>query len=152
MEIFIIVLLILVGVILMLAEIFLLPGVTVSAIFSICSFVASLYYSYEFFGTTGFIISLVISVVLLGILFFASIRKKNLSRISLENKIDSKSSENANLYAKLGQAITAKTRLNPMGSVWVDGKILEARSINGYVDAGQEVIVVGFEDSVILVK
>ena len=136
----------------MLAEIFLLPGVTFAAICSFCSFIASLYYSYLFFGTIGFIVSLVISFVLLGVLFYISMNKKNLKRMSLESTIDSKSSENADLYVQIGQEITTQTRLNPMGSVIVDGKMFEAKSLNGYIDVNQDVKVVGFEDSVIIVN
>lgn len=152
MEIIIIALLILVGAMLMVAEIFLLPGITIAAILSLCSFSVSLYFSYEYYGLTGFIISTIVSFALLVALFIVFFRKKALSRLSLEETIDSKSSENASEKLKIGDSGVSKTRLNPMGTVFINGELFEAKSFDGYVDAKQNVGVIGFEDSVIIVK
>lgn len=152
MELLIIALLIFVGVLLMIAEIFLLPGVSVAAILSIISFVAALFFSYEYFSVIGFIVTIVISFVLLGLLFYISMRNKNLKRMSLEEVIDSKVSENADQFAVIGDKVTTKTRLNPIGSIVIDGRIFEAKSFTGLIEQKKEVEIVGFEDSIVVVK
>ena len=152
MEITIIVLLLFLGVLLMLVEVFLLPGLTVAAVLSLCSFVTGLYFAYEYFGLMGFLISTICSFVVLVILFFVSIRKKSLKKLSLEDVIDSKSSENASVRLNIGDKGVTKTRLNPMGTVFVSGEMFEAKSFDGYVDSKVNVEIVGFADSVVVVK
>ncbi len=152
MEITVIALLILVGVILMLAEIFLLPGITVAAIGSIIAFMFSLYYAYQDFGIQGFMITLLVSAILLLIMFYLSVRKKNLSRMSLKETISSKVSENADEKISIGEQGYTKTRLNPMGSVVLGGEIYEAKSFEGFIDNSTAVEVIAFDSSIVIVK
>ena len=44
------------------------------------------------------------------------------------------------------------SRLSPMGTVEVGGKVYEAKSLTAYVDPRREVEVVGFENFSVIVK
>ncbi len=152
MDILIIGLLITLGVLLMLAEIFILAGVSVAAIGSFASFGAALYLSYDFFGTVGFLITTIITLIILGFLFYLSVKRKTLKRLSLNEVIDSKSSEDASSSVKIGDLGTTKTRLNPIGNVQISGLMYEGRSLNGLIDQNSSVVVVGFEGNCVIVE
>ena len=52
----------------------------------------------------------------------------------------------------LGTRGRTLSRLSPMGTVEIEGKIYEAKLLSGYVDPQCEVEVIGYENSHILVK
>jgi len=56
------------------------------------------------------------------------------------------------LEALVGQAATARTVLDPTGMVFVNGELWEARSLNGRVEAGEEVKIEGLSGVTLLVS
>ena len=53
---------------------------------------------------------------------------------------------------RVGACGRALSRLSPMGSVEIDGKIYEAKLLSGYADPQTPVEVVGFENTSVIVK
>ncbi len=150
---FLIILLILFGLLFLLAELVLLPGVSVGAILSIVCYGSSIYLAFNDFGSTiGFIVVAV--VLLLSLLItVVALRSKTWQRFSLRQKIESQgmtAPEQENV--RVGDRGRTVSRLAPMGKVEVDGKIYEAKSIDSYIDPRMEVEVVGFENFSIIVK
>lgn len=152
MEEIIIILLVLLGVFLIVAEILFIPGLSVAAIGSAIAFIASIVMTYTLFGTTVALLLLVLCLILSGATIALCLRKKSLKKISLSDQIDSQSSVSAIEYTHVGAIGVAQTRLAPMGMVYVDGQTIEAKSIDGYIAEKSAVVVVGFENSVIIVK
>lgn len=145
-----IIVLILAGLLLMLAEILLIPGVGVAGILGVLSLGGSCYYAFDVFGnTTGLIVTSVNCVVLLLLLIYV-LRAKTWKRLSLETNIDSKAiAEDKNIVA--GMRGRSATRIAPMGTVRIDDRFLEAKAMEGMIDAGEEVEVVLVEDGKIYV-
>ena len=89
MDILIIILLVLIGVVLIILEIFFLPGITVAGFSSLIFFGGGIYYAFVNLGTTAGYVTIAASVVacVVGIIWF--MRSKSLDRISLKTDIDS---------------------------------------------------------------
>ena len=152
MELFIIILLIVIGLFLVVAEVLLLPGLTVAAIGALAAFVVSVIMTYNNFGLAASFWVLFGTIILAIVTLLLSLRAKTLRKLSLHSTIDSAVSDKAEHIVALGAEGITQTRLAPMGSVLVDGKIMEAKTYDGYVNPRTPVIVTGFENSVVVVS
>ncbi len=144
--------LILVGLILVLAEILLVPGVGVAGILGLLSMGGSCYYAfYEFGEATGGIVTGV-NIVLVTALTVYVLRAKTWKRMSLETNIDAKALEDESSYVCVGDVGHAITRLAPMGTVRFGERAVEAKALEGMIASGAEVEVVMIEDGKIYVS
>lgn len=144
--------LILIGLILLLAEILIVPGVGFAGILGVMAMGGSCYYAfYEFGSLAGGLVSAVNAVLLIVALVYV-LRAKTWKRMALETNIDSKAVEDKSSLVSVGDIGKAETRLAPMGSVRFGKKILEAKSSEGVIDPGSEVEVVYIEDNKIIVS
>lgn len=144
--------LIIVGLILILAEILLIPGIGVAGILGLLAMGGSCYYSfYEFGNTVGTIVTVANSVLLICTLIYV-LRAKTWKRMSLETNIDSKAVEDDSSYVSLGDKGVALTRLAPMGTVRFGDRVAEVRAVEGIIDPGTEVEVTMIEDRRIYVS
>lgn len=87
---------ILLGILLMLVEFFLLPGISIAGIAGALFLVGGIVYAYLFLGNEGGNITLASSAVALGGTFYWLLKSKTLRKISLETNIESKV-DNSNL-------------------------------------------------------
>ncbi len=142
--------LILVGLVLIFAEILLIPGVGVAGILGLLSMGGSCFYAfYEFGNVTGYIVTAV-NVVLIVALSIWVLRAKTWKRMSLETSIDSKAVESSVLA--VGDRGKTLTRLAPMGSARFGDFVVEVKAVEGMLDPNIEVEVVLIEDNRIYVK
>ena len=142
--------LILVGLVLIFAEILLVPGVGVAGILGLLSMGGSCFYAfYEFGNVTGYIVTAV-NVVLIVALSIWVLRAKTWKRMSLETSIDSKAVETSLLA--VGDRGKTLTRLAPMGSARFGDFVVEVKAVEGMLDPNIEVEVVLIEDNRIYVK
>lgn len=148
---FIIALLIL-GLILILTEIFLVPGIGVAGILGIVSMSGSSYLAFTDYGTTAGVVVTVVNVVLLAILIVIAFRAKTWNRFALDTNIEAKAVVEETQLVSVGMKGKAMTRLAPSGSVRFEHDKVEARAFEGMIDAGKEVEVVLIEDNKIYVK
>ncbi|SHF64261.1 NfeD family protein [Dysgonomonas macrotermitis] len=153
-EIIIIVCLILVGVALLLAEIFLLPGITVAGIAGGVMMVGSIVYAFYYVGpTTGYIT--IAANIVIGVGAFIFVIKSNaLDHIALKTDIESVVEQPEIQKLSVGQKGIALSRLNPIGKVeFNDESTVEAKSVTGeFIDAGEWVEIVHIDKSSVLVK
>lgn len=136
-----IVILILVGLVLMFAEILLIPGVGVAGILGLLSMGGSCYYAFtEFDSTTGAIVTAV-NAVLVAALTIWVLRAKTWKRFALDTNIDAKAVV-PDTSVSVGDRGVAVTRLAPMGMARFGDLRLEVTAIEGIIDPGVEVEVV----------
>ena len=115
MEIFYIVILVVLGALFLLAEMLLLPGVTLGAILSMACYGGAIYIGFADFGTTvGVIVVGVVALISL-VTVVLSLRAKTWLRLSLNQKIDSVSIDNPQSEVKVGDKGVAVSRIAPMG-------------------------------------
>ncbi|MBQ8812412.1 MAG: hypothetical protein IJZ70_08900 [Bacteroidales bacterium] len=142
--------LILVGLVLMFAEILLIPGVGIAGILGLLSIGGSCFYAFSEFGnTTGAIVTAVNAVLLVAMAFFV-LRAKTWKRMSLETNITSKAVEGSTLA--VGDRGRTVTRLAPMGSARFGDYVVEVKALEGMMDPNIDVEVVLIEDNKIYVK
>ena len=152
MDILIIILLVLIGVVLIILEIFFLPGITVAGFSSLIFFGGGIYYAFVNLGTTAGYVTIVASVVagVVGIIWF--MRSKSLDRISLKTDIDSVIPTQVNDSIKVGDEGIALSRLNPMGTVLIGTVQVEGKTREDFIDEGSSVIVERVERTSVIVR
>lgn len=144
--------LILVGLVLIFAEILLIPGVGVAGVLGLLSMGGSCFYAfYEFGNTVGAIVTAVVAVLIVALTIWV-LRAKTWKRMSLETNIDSKAVPSEASIIAVGDRGKTLTRLAPMGSARFGDYVIEVKSLEGMLDPGIDVEVVLIEDNRITVK
>ena len=152
MELSIVALLMVLGVILLVVEIALIPGVGITGVLGVLSLIVAICYS---FFTLGALIGwLCVAVVLVACvaLFLWAVYGKTLDKVALKENIYS-TVENADANElKIGDKGVALTRLALIGEVDFDGRIVEVKSGNGFIDEGTNVVIDRINNSNIIVR
>ncbi len=142
--------LILVGLVLIFAEIMLIPGVGVAGILGLLSMGGSCFYAFSEMGNTAGGIVTTVNVVLLVVMTVYVLRAKTWKRMSLETNIDSKAV--GNVTVAVGDRGKTVTRLAPMGSARFGDYVIEVKALEGMMDPETRIEVVLIEDNKIYVK
>lgn len=152
MEITIVLLLLLMGVIFFLLELFLIPGISVAGIAGTVFMGGAVYYAYYSVGDTAGHLTLAGGVILLTIAIWIFIRSKALEKMSLKAEIDSKNDPMNGMNIQLGDKGIAATRLAPMGRIKINGHIVEAKTNDDFIDEGVEITVIEVRNTNVVVE
>ena len=153
MTMFYIILLIVLGLLFLVAELVLLPGVSIGAILALVCYGSSIYLAFRDYGTVAGVVVILASPLLSLVATIISLRAKTWQRFSLKQRVDSSSMPSTpDQELQVGDRGMTLSRLSPMGTVEVGGKVYEAKSLTAYVDPRREVEVVGFENFSVIVK
>ncbi len=143
--------LIVLGLVLLFAEILLIPGIGIAGILGVISMGVSSYLAFTGYGvTTGLIVLAVILTILILMLVWV-LRAKTWKRMSLETNIDSKA-VSLEVPVAVGDKGVAVTRLAPMGNARFGNKSIEVTSFDGIIDPGTDVEVFAVEGMKVTVK
>ena len=143
--------LILLGLLLLFAEILLIPGIGVAGILGLVSMGGACYYAFYQHGATyGLVVTAVVCVVLIAMLIWV-LRAKTWQKMSLDTNITSKAVVH-DIHVQQGDKGLALTRLAPMGNVRFGDHVLEVTSMSGIIDKGMQVEVTMVEDAKIYVR
>ncbi len=143
--------LIIIGLLLLFAEILLIPGVGVAGILGLLSLGGSCFYAFHQMGNTvGAIVTAVNVILVVGLSIYV-LRAKTWKRLSLETNIDSKAVALESGVAVGDRGVTV-SRLAPMGSARFDAEVVEVKALEGFIDPNVAVEVVMMEDGKIYVK
>lgn len=152
MDIIIIAVLLIAAIILILVEIFFIPGISIAGIAAVAAIFYANYYAFVYMGpVAGFITLAVSAIACIGsiILFM---RSKTLDKVSLKKNIDSKVDKKAEHSIQVGEKGIATTRLALIGYAEINEKIVEVKSTGGFLDEKTPVIVTRIADGTILVE
>lgn len=152
MDVLIIGTLLIVGIFLIILEIFFLPGITIAGIASVLFLAGAVYYAFAELGSTEGIIVLAVSFVSVIIAIIWFMRSKTLSKMSLDTEIDSVAPTLIDACVKVGDIGVTLSRLNPMGQVLIGGEKIEAKSLDGFIDENQTIVVEKVENTNVIVK
>lgn len=147
-----IIVLILVGLVLIFAEILLIPGIGIAGILGLLSMGGSCFYAFNQIGTTAGAIVTVINAVLIVALSVWVLRAKTWKKFTLNTNIDSKAIDRYEDKLAVGDIGRTLTRLSPMGSAKFLDEVYEVKALEGMIDPGVDVEVVLIEDNKIYVK
>lgn len=144
--------LILLGILLMLVEMLLVPGVGIAGFLSLTSMGGACWYAFTYCGNTAGIVTVVaVSLSLLAMLAVI-LREKTWKKFELGTEIESKVNEEVSRLVP-GDTGKTLTRLAPMGSAEFEKGTFEVKSHdNSMVSPGVEVKVVKIEDNKVIVK
>ena len=145
-------LLMLFGVLFLVTELVLLPGVSVGALLSLVCYGAAIYLGFSQFGTTTGVVVIVVILILSLLATILSLRAKTWQRFSLKQEIRSSSMPTPSDELVVGDRGVALSRLAPMGKVVINDRQYEAKTTGSYIDAQTPIEVIGFENFNVIVK
>ncbi len=152
MSALVIVLLILTGLILLLLEFFVIPGVTVVGVAGTIFVTAGIFFAYRNFGASGGHIALISTLFIGGIMLFLALRTNTWNRLALKSEIDSQIvTVNDSLIHEGDEGITI-SRLNPIGRANVNDQLIEAHCPGHFIDENTPIEVVKVFKTYIIVK
>ncbi len=148
-----IIILIVLGIFLFVIEFLLVPGITVAGVGGLVLTVLGVYKAFDDFGTaTGIwvlIATMVLSILVIAFALRAPTWRRFMLNTNVVGTVDETHLEDGIKPGDVGEAVT---RLNPMGKIMINEMVREAKSIDGYVDAHQQVEIVSAVGTHITVK
>lgn len=151
MSLLFIILVLILGITFVLLEIIVFPGISVAGILGAILLIVGIYFAYIYHGNTIGHVTLVGTLVMTIVAAILAFRYASWKKITLETSITSKIESLRNNTVAVGDEVITVSRLAPMGSVKANGRIVEAKSRNGYVDVGKIVKVVKIQNNILIV-
>ncbi len=147
-----IIVLLLVGIILLLLEVFVLPGTNIAGVIGILFIVLAIFFGYKDLGTPVAHVILSAALILTIGTVWLGLRSDTWNRLSLHSTIDSKVMNLEPDELQVGAKGESITRLNPMGKVIINNKSYEAKSGHLFIDPHTPVEIIKIEGNQIIVK
>ena len=144
--------LIVLGIVLILLEFFVVPGITIAGIGGLILLVSGIAMSYSNYGTPEGHYLLAATVLSLIFILYISFKSKTWKKISLNTEIKSKSKENLSLKFSVGEVGKTVSRLALSGTMLLNDEIVEVESITGFIDENENVEIVKIKGNKIIVK
>ncbi len=152
MSIFAIILLILLGLLLLLIEFAVIPGVTIAGIGGFLLLAASVYIAFKELGTAAGLITLIAVLILAPAMIYYFFKSRSGRKMILEKNIDGKvESINPNKIA-VGDMGKTIGRLAPSGKARVNSEVVEAQSTGSFIDHNTEIKVLKILSNKIIVE
>jgi membrane-bound ClpP family serine protease len=152
MDIVIIIALIVAGLLLFMAEVFLIPGLSLAGIASAGCLIYVNYYAFAQLGATGGLVTLIISLCSYIIMLIWFLRSKAIDKLALKKNIDSTVGTPAEQEVKIGDTGVAITRLALIGNAEINGKIIEVKSADGFLNEHTPIVVERIMEGIIMVR
>lgn len=145
--------LIIAGLLLLGAELIIIPGFGIAGILGIASIVASCWLAFVHISTTAGIIVIIVNILLVIASTIIMLRSKTWKKLSLKTNIDSKvDSAPADKGIEIGSKGVAITRLGPAGKVQIGENSIEAFTRDSIIEPGKEIEVISIDGYKIIVK
>lgn len=145
--------LIIAGILLLGAELIIIPGFGVAGILGIASLVASCWVAFTHISTIAGIIVIVANIILVIGSTIIMLRSKTWKKLSLNTNVNSKvdiAPEDKGVGA--GKKGVALSRLAPGGKIQIGTEVLEGFTRDAIIEAGTCVVVSEVEDNKVYVK
>ncbi len=152
MTMILIITLIIVGIILMIAELLLIPGVFIAGVLGLAAVSYASYLGFIGYGVIGGSIIVAINITLLVGCTVLALRSKTWKKIALNDKIDSTIASTPEQKGIIvGQEGKTITRINPMGKANIGGQIVEVSSMTDFIDPNTDILVSSLVDNQIFI-
>ena len=149
---FLVITLIFVGLLLLAAELVIIPGFGVAGILGVASLVASCWVAFTYISTTAGVIAIAANILLVIVSTILMLRSRTWKKLSLTTNINAKAdSAPEEKGVAIGEKGTTLSRLAP-GKIQVGTTIMEGFSRDGIIDAGKGIQVCGIEDNKVYVE
>ena len=152
MSIFAIILLILLGLVLLLIEFAVIPGVTIAGIGGFLLLGASVYIAFSELGKTAGFITLLVVLIAAPAMVYYFFKSRTGKKMILEKNIGGKVQLINEEKVVVGDSGKTIGRLAPMGKVRVNGEVVEAQSTGSFIDHNTEIKVLKIVSNKIIVE
>ncbi|MBR2301365.1 MAG: hypothetical protein IKA41_05365 [Bacteroidaceae bacterium] len=153
MELFFLSMMILLGVVLLVVEVALIPGLGLTGIVGAAFMIAAIVYAFIGVSTLVGWLTLIGSILICVLLIVWAVYGKSLDKVALKEKIDSSVADPNIATLSVGMRGVAVTRLASIGNAEFDGTVVEVAVRNGnFVDADENVEIVLIKDGTVYVK
>ena len=125
---------------LIIAEIFLLPGITIAGIAGVLFAIGGVAYAYSVNVLTGNI-TLGSSIIVFGGSFVWLLRSNSFSRVSLKTEVPSTVESPRDMELHVGDEGITLSRLAPIGKARFNQITVEAKSLDEFIDEGTPVVI-----------
>lgn len=152
MSIFAIILLILLGLVLLLIEFAVIPGVTIAGIGGFLLLGASVYIAFTEYGTIPGFITLTVVLILAPALVYHFFKSRTGKKMILQKNIEGKIDLIDDTKISVGDTGKTIGRLAPMGKARINGETVEAQSTGSLIDQNTEIRVLKIISNKIIVE
>lgn len=140
------------GIILFLIELFFIPGISLAGIAAVGCMAYACFFAFTEISSTGGLITLLLALVLSIIAFVWFMHSRTLDRLSLTKELEASVDNQDERSITVGQQGITTTRLALIGMADFDGKTVEVKSAEGFIDEQTPVVVDRISEGIILVK
>lgn len=151
MNVVLVVILVVFGIALIVAEIFLIPGIGFAGICGFGSLVASVVLAYVYISPMAGHVTLCAAILCAIGAVYAFVKGKTLDRMALKADVKGKVDLMEGLNLQAGDVVTTSSRLAPMGKIRVGEREVEAKSTGAFIDPETPVSIVKIEGNVVIV-
>ncbi len=152
MNLLIILFLIFLGIVLLLIEFTILPGITIAGVGGLLLFGYSIYLAFVSYGNLVGFLTLAFVLLFSPILIFRLFKGKSGKRLVLKTVLKGFTNEINQEKVKVGDVGVTIGRLAPMGKIKVNDEVVEVRSTGNFVDPGEKVRIIQIDKSLITVE
>jgi len=152
MNFLIIIFLIILGIVLLLIEVTILPGITVAGVGSFLVLVYSVYLAFTSYGSLVGFITLAFVLIVSPLLVYYFFKGKAGKSMVLNTVITGVANEINPEKVKVGDIGVTIGRLAPMGKIKVNDEVVEVRSTGAFVNPGEKVKIISIEKSLVTVE
>ena len=142
MDMTLVIVFMLLGIVFFLLEIFFLPGISIGGIAGVLFVGAAVWYAFSHIGPTAGLITIIGGVIAMGFAIWAFVRSKALDKMSLHAAVDGKVDALKNSHLSVGEIGVTVSRLAPIGKVRFGTEVVEAKSVDGFIDQSVAVEIV----------
>lgn len=148
-----IILLIIIGIVLFVVEFLIIPGITIAGIGGFLCLGSAIFAAYYTHGVTYGNIVLLSTIIIIVIGAIVSVKTKVWKKVILESNVEGVAVDiKHDNFFKVGDHGMAITRLAPIGKAMFNDKLVEAKSIVGFLDENTEIEIVKIENNNVVVK
>ncbi|MBQ8485684.1 MAG: nodulation efficiency protein D (NfeD) [Bacteroidaceae bacterium] len=152
MGILFIIALVISALLLLLVELFVIPGSSLAAILSAICLTWAVAYAFINISALAGIITLIIALILGSCVLITFMRSKTLDKVALTEEVSSTVDRSVAAQVKVGDKGYAVTRLALIGNAEINGHVVEVRSADGFLNEKTPVVVTCVTDNEIIVQ
>ena len=152
MSLLAIILFILLGLILLLIEFAVIPGITIAGIGGFLLLIGSVYIAFTSYGNVGGFITLAVVLIAAPLMIYYFFKSRSGKKMILESQINGKVDALDPGNIKVGDVGKSIGRLAPGGKVKINGDVVEAQSTGSFIDQQTEVKVIKVLSNKIIVE
>ena len=152
MTILAIILLVIFGILLIILEFFVIPGITVAGVGGLILLFISVYISFDVYGSFVGQMVVIGEIVIVSAMLIYTFRTNTWKKLSLKSEIKGKTNTHDENLFHIGDRGKTVTRLAPMGKIEVNDTIIEGKSTGAFIDQNKDIEVVKVLRNKLIVK